>query len=191
MLTDSNRLSCVFLAAGNSAGIFTALLCPSADFLSLWMDSPGASQPQHWESGFFFCPSRPAVPWCVQQFSEVSFENPEPSTFGSGSVSCHLFAVEVLAIFETPSISLGYITYFFLFTWTLWLWSGCDWTNISPPETACRLENEIWCDILRTEPWPPLITSVQSWDARCCFPRSCAWSTCSYHSRFSSCGDSV
>lgn len=100
-------------------------------------------------------------------------------------------AVEVLAIFETPSISLGYITYFFLLTWTLWLWSGCDWTNISPPETACRPENEIWCDILLTEPWPSLITSVQSWDAQCCFPRSCAWSTCSYHSRFSSCGDSV
>ena len=62
MLTDSNRLSCVFLAAGNSAGIFTALLCPSADFLSLWMDSPGASQPQHWESGFFFLPIEASCP---------------------------------------------------------------------------------------------------------------------------------
>lgn len=64
------------------------------------------------------------------------------------------FEVEVLAIFETPSISLGYITYFFLLTQTLWLWPGCGWTNISPPKTVCKLENEIWHEILRTEPWP-------------------------------------
>jgi len=73
MLKNSSRLLRVFLASGNSAGIFAALLSSSTDFLSLLMDSPGASQLQHWDSGFFFfCPSRPAVPWYVPQFSEVS-----------------------------------------------------------------------------------------------------------------------
>lgn len=36
-----------------------------------------------------------------------------------------------------------------LITARLWL------TNISPPKTACKLENEVWHEILRIEPWPP------------------------------------
>lgn len=84
--------------------------------------------------------------------------------FVSGCVSWHLFAVEILAIFATHGISLGYITCFSLGTQMLWLWPGCGWTNVPPPKPNAGLRMRFSMKSFDLSLGHLPVTSFQSWD---------------------------
>lgn len=155
MLTNSSRLVCVLPAARNSAGNIHQLfsLPPQTSSVSWWILLMCLSLSRRIQN--FFFPYRPAVPWGIQQCCEVSLLSSEPSTFVSGCVWWHLFAVEIWAIFAAPQ----YLTksYHLLFpSYTDALIMARLWlAQYFSPQTKCRFENEIQHEILQAEPWTP------------------------------------
>lgn len=144
------------------------------------------------DSGFFFAHPGQLSPGvsCTSLRSHIELRTFHP--FGSSCVSCHLFAGGLGRLWNSQYFTRLHHLLFPPYTDTLIMWPGCDWTNISPPRNCVQAWE--WGLAWNPSNWALatfIICFLVSWEPQCCFPHSFAWSTCSYQSQFSSCGDSV